>query len=148
MAVAAFALPAPVGAPIVDASGDPILIDWADVVNATKYSVDIEGVATYDLYDYTDPLNPVLIEEDVTADVQVSFGTSDRTDGDPISDSDLDIAVADLAAAIAAQLGIPVEDLDSLDDATAKVKALNAGNGKGKQNNPFSDPSAAFSVTF
>lgn len=140
-AVAFAALPAPTGL-TVDASGDPILLDWDDVIGATKYSVDLEGTVTFDYFDGTSLI------EDATLDVQLSFGTSDRTDGGLMSDSDLDIAKGDLELAlilaIQDALGLPPEYLVALDefDGEAKVKALNSGKGNGKQNNPFSDPAA------
>ncbi len=48
----AFGLDAPLNL-TVDASGDPILLDWDDVIGATKYSVDLEGMVTFD---YVDPI--------------------------------------------------------------------------------------------
>jgi len=124
----------------VDDSGDPILIIWDDVIGATKYSVDVEGEVTFD---YVDAGGALV--EDAELDVELSFGTSDRTDGRPMGDSDLDIAVADLEAAlilaIQDALALPPTNLIALGefDGEAKVKALNPGKGNGKQNNPFSN---------
>ena len=87
-----------------------------------------------------------ILGDEATASVEVSFGTSDRTDGGEMGDSDLTIAIDDLAAAIAAELGIVADDVIAL-DGSAKVKALDPGNGKGRQNNPFSDPTD-LDVTF
>lgn len=122
-------------------------LDWDVVEGAVKYSVGIEGVATYDLYDYSG-LDPVLIEEGVTAEVEVSFGTSDRTDGGEMGDTDLTITLDELAAAIAAELGIPVEDLISIDELTYKVKALAPGKDKGRQNNEFSSVEVSWAIEF
>ena len=112
-------------------------VDWDDVIGAVKYSVDIEGLAIFndgDLVDGDgdgDPLDPEILE------VGVSFGTSDRTDGGEMGDSDLTITLDELAAAIAAELGIPVEDVLALDETVYKVKALAPGKDKGRQNNEF-----------
>lgn len=133
------ALPAPTGL-LVTVNSDNIALDWDDVLEATKYSVDIEGTVTFDYFD------GVSLVEDATLDVQVSFGTSDRTDGGLMSDSDLTIAKTDLELALIAAiqdgLALPPEYLVALAsfDGEAKVKALKSGNGNGKQNNPFSDP--------
>jgi hypothetical protein len=124
-----------------------VALDWDDVLGATKYSVDLEGTVTFDYFDGTSLI------EDAELDVELSFGTSDRTDGGLMGDSDLSIAKGDLELAlilaIQDALGLPPENLVALDgfDGEAKVKALDAGNGKGKQNNPFSDP-AELVVTF
>jgi hypothetical protein len=134
-AVLIAALPAPTGLSVTVGSST-VDLDWDDVVGAAKYSVDIEGTVTY-----TD-----AILGEVTADVEVSFGTSDRTDGGDMADSDLTITIDDLALAIATELGISTDDLDSL-DGSAKVKALDPGKGAGSQNNPFSDP-VELDVTF
>ena len=126
----ALALDAPTGLSAV-VGADTVSLDWDDnVIEAVKYSVDIEGMVTY--------WDAILLAE-ATASVEVSFGTSDRTDGGVMGDSDLTIAIDDLAAAIAAELGIPAGDVISL-DGIAKVKALDPGKDKGRQNNPFSTP--------
>jgi hypothetical protein len=125
----------------VDDSGDPILLTWDDVIGATKYSVDVEGEVTFS---YVDESGALIV--DATLDVELSFGTSDRTDGRPMGDSDLDITLAELEAAlilaIQDALALPPENLVAVGDfdGEAKVKALNAGKGNGKQNNPFSAP--------
>ena len=116
---------------------DVLECDWDDVTGATKYSVDITATATYDTGE-DDPDTG----EDILAEVEVeaSFGTSDRTDGDPIGQSDLDIPeadIVDLLAALDAELVLLGVDAISV-DLEAKVKALNPGKGKGRQNNPFS----------
>ena len=100
---------------------DSVLFDWDDVIGATKYSVDVE-VLTIGTWD-----------EGVI--VKLSFGTSDRTDGGLMGDSNLDVPLVDFAFDINGD-GVP-EQLYGY--ARAKVKALNPP-GKGKsQNNPFSD---------
>jgi hypothetical protein len=109
---------------------DSLLFAWDPVDGAVKYSLDLEGVVTY----YDDDL---LME--TTAEVTVSFGTSDRTDGLDMSVPNLTLAIDDIRAAIAAQLGVDVDDVYSI-DGLAKVKALGPGKGAGAQNNPFSDP--------
>ena len=111
--------PTNVTCPIV---GNVIQVDWDDVENAKKYSVHV--VATYD----------TGVPEDMTDDTTVDwdFGTGDRTDGFPASQSDLMIALESLQydfgsgpqPAVAAQL---------------RVKGLHPGNGQGRQNNLFSD---------
>jgi len=120
MAASAPTLPAPTNLTCtVDA--DSAYFDWDDVSGANKYSVDVE----------------VLIsgtwEEGVI--VELSFGTSDRTDGGLIGDSNLDVPLVDFAYDLD---GDPETPLDVLSGAArAKVKALNPP-GK-SQNNPFSD---------
>ena len=129
------ALDAPTGLSAV-VGVDAVSLEWDDnVIEAVKYSVDIEGMVTYN-----------LLGAEATAFVEVSFGTSDRTDGGEMGDSNLAIAIDDLAAAIAAELGVLPEDVVSL-DGIAKVKALDPGKDKGRQNTPFSDP-VNLDVTF
>jgi hypothetical protein len=119
-----WALDAPLNftATVVDSD---VVFDWDDVVGATKYSVDIEAVVTV-----------TGLAEDVT--VELSYGTSDRTDGGDMGDSDLTVPIDTILADIAAELGVDVADIEGF-DATAKAKALNPGKGKGRQNNPFSN---------
>jgi hypothetical protein len=71
--------------------------------------------------------------------VDFDFGTSDRTDEEPISASFLNIAFADL-------LIDANEDgyVDVLMGAMARVKALNPGKGNGRQNNDFYSPFVVF----
>jgi len=70
----------------VSCSGDGTNLDveWDDVTGATKYSVVV--IAGYD----TDG------DTVVDTSVEFDFGTSDRTDGNPISDSDLTIPLSGL----------------------------------------------------
>jgi hypothetical protein len=56
-----------------------IQANWDDVVDPTKYSVNI--VATYDTGIIGDPTDYMSIDWD--------FGTGDRTDGLPVGQSDL-----------------------------------------------------------
>jgi hypothetical protein len=135
MAEPAFALDAPANLTVV-VGATTLDFDWDDVVDADKYSVDIEGTVIY--------LDSNL--QEVEADIELSFGTSDRTDGGAMEDSDLTILIDDLADAIALELGISEDDLFGL-EAEAKVKALSPGKNKGRQNNPFSTP-VDFSVDF
>lgn len=148
MAGPAFALDAPANLTIV-VGADTVDFDWDPVTGAVKYSVDLEGTVTFDYVD-----GDGLLQEDQTLeDVELSFGTSDRTDGRDMGDSDLTITKADLELAlilaIQDALALPPENLVAVSefDGDAKVKALDPGKGKGRQNNPFSDP-AALSVTF
>ncbi len=139
MVLAVSVIAAPLPAPenlTVDVSPTELSLDWDDVEEAVKYSVDIEGTVVY--LDSED--------QEVEADIELSFGTSDRTDGGAMGDSDLTILIDDLADAIASELGISVDDLVWL-EAEAKVKALAPGKNKGRQNNPFSDQEG-FSVDF
>ncbi len=134
-AVLLAALAAPQGL-TVTVDPNAVVLDWNDVAGAVKYSVDIEGTVAY-----TDPNLGEL-----TATVEVSFGTSDRTDGGLMGDSNLTITIDEFAAALAAELGIDPSALVSF-EGSAEVKALDPGKGKGPRNNPFSDP-VALSVTF
>ncbi len=136
------ALPAPTGLTVTVGATD-VVLDWDDVLGAVKYSVDIEGTVTY--------LTTILVDGietqvEATSEVEVSFGTSDRTDGGLMSDSNLTITIDEFAAAVAAALGVDPGALISF-EGSAEVKALDPGKDKGPQNNPFSDP-VDFSVTF
>ena len=119
--------PANLGCSIVDQS---VCFDWDDVTGAVKYSVDVEV--------------PVDTDGDGVADmiVELSFGTSDRTDGGYMGDSYLYVPLTEFV--------YDIDDDGVLDQlsgsATAKVKALNPGKGKGRQNNPFSYPKCAFTL--
>ena len=90
-------LPAPtgVGCPIV---GDVIEAGWDDVAGATKYSVNV--VATYDTGVAGDMTDDTTIDWD--------FGTGDRTDGNPISQSDLTIPLSALSFDFGARLSQPL----------------------------------------
>ena len=109
---------------------DTVEFDWDDVDVAVKYSVDVEV--------------PVDTDGDGVADmiVELSFGTSDRTDGGLMGDSDLCVPLTEFVYDIDGD-GV----LDELSgSATAKVKALNPGKGKGRQNNLFSTECDPFTL--
>ena len=118
------AAPTNVTCGIVD---DVIAVDWDDVAGAVKYSVNV--VAAYDTDGDGEP--------DATA--EFDFGTSDRTDGGLISDSDLTIPLEDLVIGVDTDGdGVPDTFFDPV-AAMLRVKALDPGKGKGPQNHPFSD---------
>ena len=123
------ALPAPLNF-TATAGVDDVVFDWDDVVGAVKYSVNVAIDVTYDV-----GAGPQQI------DVELSFGTSDRTDGGDMGDSNLTVAQSDIVdavlSALAGQMITGVTDLTL--DATATVKALSPGKGAGRQNNPPSN---------
>ena len=123
-------LPAPTGLTCTP-DADSVYFDWDDVTGATKYSVDVE----------------VLIRGtwDEGVIVKLSFGTSDRTDGGVMGDSNLDVLFADFVYDLD---GDPSTLPDLLyGDARAKVKALNPpSKGMKSQNNLFSDPWCEFTI--
>ncbi len=118
-------LPAPtaVTCPVRDGT---ILAAWAVVDGATKYSVDV--VAGFDTSTPPDGV--------VDATVDFDFGTSDRTDGAPISQPDLAIPLSALTSTFTLADGTTVV-LDPI-AVSLRVKALHPGRGQGPQNNPFS----------
>jgi hypothetical protein len=144
MPVAAMAsLPAPENLTVdVNSVTGTMVLDWNDVDGAVKYSVDMEGTVTYLATTLVDG-NEVVTE--VNAPVEISFGTSDRTDGGLMGDSNLTLTFDEIKAAIAAELGVLPEDLIQI-DGSVKVKALNPGKGAGPQDNPFSEPSSGVLV--
>ena len=114
-------LPAPTGLTCAT-DGDSVAFDWDDVIGATKYSVDIE----------------VLISGtwDEGVIVKLSYGTSDRTDGGLMGDSNLDVLFTEFLYDL--NLDGTLEPVYG--EARAKVKALNPpSKGLKSQNNPFSD---------
>jgi hypothetical protein len=119
-------LPAPTGVTCAVVDG-AIAADWDDVDGATKYSVGI--VAAFDT------------DGDDAADVTIDFdfGTSNRTDLAPMSQSDLMIPLAALTTPFDTD-GDPLTDAVLLDPISAqlRVKALHPGKGKGSQSHPFS----------
>jgi hypothetical protein len=169
--VAANNVPGPVPAPTLLSAAyvdDDLCLEWTDVPEAIKYSVELFGLATY-LYDDPNTLNdPNIIEGQVR--VELSFGTSDRVDGGAMGDPNLCIPVGDICdeviAIIDAELelmGIDPNALNSFilgndngiedpNDLYAQVKSLTPGKGNGagsggpnnpffgRQNNLFSDP--------
>jgi hypothetical protein len=147
MAGSTFALDAPANLTVV-VGVNTVDFDWDPVTGAVKYSVDLEGMVTFDYVDGNG-----ILQTDQTLVVELSFGTSDRTDGRAMGDSDLTITKADLElaliSAIQDALALPPGNLVAVSefDGDAKVKALDPGKNKGRQNNPFSDPEE-FSVDF
>jgi hypothetical protein len=109
---------------------DAIMADWDDVDGAKKYSVDV--TAEYDV-DGDDGVTDRTKEFD--------FGTGDRTDGNPIDQSDLAIPLSDLEATFIDESGAMVTA--SPVSASLRVKGLNPGKGSGRQNHLFSDPCLA-----
>ena len=112
---------------VSDISGDGVLdamcFSWDPVTGADKYSIDIEVEVDSD----DDGVNDMPVE--------LSFGTGDRTDGEDPTVTKLCVPLTDL-----------VFDIDENGEAeqlygefSAKVKALNPGKGRGRQNHRFSD---------
>ncbi|MEF9438539.1 MAG: hypothetical protein L0922_07325 [Candidatus Mariimomonas ferrooxydans] len=112
---------------VINATDNIIEADWT-LVNcgdgnpAEKYSVSVE--AGYDTDG--DGISDTYVEFD--------FGTSDRTDGDPISESDLDIPIEGLDIDVDGD-GV----IDSPIEAELKVKGLSHYAKKLKQNNAWSN---------
>ncbi|MHC4647948.1 MAG: hypothetical protein ACYTBJ_21000 [Planctomycetota bacterium] len=138
-------LDAPEWVDVNDSNSSELFLDWTDVPGAKKYSVDIEGTVTY-----FDPNSQTRI----SVEVELSFGTSDRTDGGSMKDSDLTIYASELDYAVVYALfehGVDPMILRRLTTwqlvGRAKVKALNPGKGSGRQNHPFSEWSEEFEVT-
>ena len=116
-------LPSPTGLACV-ADGDSVVFTWDAVDGATKYSVDVE----------------VLIDGtwDEGVIVKLSFGTSDRTDGESMSAPNLDVPFTDFVYDLDGDSLTPPNRLSG--EAKAKVKALKPpGAGFKSQNNPFSE---------
>jgi hypothetical protein len=109
-----------------DMSNDSVCCSWDPVIDAVKYSLDID--IPVDTSDPADGIADMVVE--------LSFGTSDRTDGGSMSDPNLCVFLSDITYDIN---GDTVPDQLS-GDADIKVKALDPGKGKGSQNNPFSIP--------
>lgn len=112
----ASALVAPTS-PTCTNSGEGLSLDWGDVDGADKYSVDFRCE---------------MGEGDATVTVEFDIGTGDREDDGEKGDSDLEVSNEQLNDAAL------IEDLTGY-QCFAKVKALNPGKGKGKQNHTFSD---------
>lgn len=104
-----------------NAIADPVLLDWGDVDGAQKYSVDFECMMT-----------EIIDDSEVTTTIEFDIGTGDREDGGLPEDSDLEVTYAELDAAAGQNL--------SGFECSAKVKALDPGRGKGRQNHLFSSP--------
>jgi hypothetical protein len=69
----------------------------------------------------------------VDTTVDFDFGTSDRTDGAPISQSDLTVPLASLVLDVDGDL-----DLDAPVQVDVRVKTLHPGKNQGRQNSAFS----------
>src|SRR3972149_3210612 len=70
-----------------DTANDSVCCDWDDVTGAVKYSLDIE--VPVDTSEPADGIADMVVE--------LSFGTSDRTDGGSMSDPNLCVLLSDLA---------------------------------------------------
>jgi hypothetical protein len=97
---------------------------WNPVDGADKYSIDVEVEVDTDGDGVSD------------RNIELSFGTGDRTDGEDPSLPKLCVPLTEFVFDI---------DDDEVNDQlygtfTAKVKALNPGKGRGRQNHPFSAP--------
>jgi hypothetical protein len=101
---------------------DKICLSWEAIAGAVKYSLDFDVNVDRDGDSFTDTV------------VQLSFGTGDRTDGGEPSDPNLCVPLTDFV--------FDIDGDDVLDQisgtAQVKVKALNPGKHKGRQNNAFS----------
>ena len=137
------------GQPTVTVNADTsVVFSWTAPPTElpVKYSVDVEGTASFS---YTDPASGLPVDGELT--VEASFGTSDYNPED-MDATEMTVPWADFIAAIAESLadqGIPVENLIGFElEATAKVKGLDPGKGKGRQNNPWSPGSDPFTVSY
>lgn len=137
-------LDAPEWIDVNDSNSNELFLDWTDVPGARKYSVDIEGTVTY-----IDPCS----QTEQNIEVELSFGTSDRTDGGSMQDSDLIIYISEMDYAVIYAMFDHGIDPTVLRDLTswqlvgmAKVKGLNPGKGSGRQNHQFSEWSDEFTV--
>ena len=92
---------------------------WDSVAEANEYSVTVEGSAIF-----TAIIG--LAEIEIEMAFEVSFSTSDRTDGGDKGDAYLMISLEELCEAIASDLGISAADVASLSQGSAKVQAVNA----------------------
>ncbi len=127
--IPAFAVKGPGAVPApatlsVDVVDDTVHCEWAEVTVAVKYSVDVEGEVTYWRLISVDP----DVYEEATAEITIECGSTTALE--------MDIDTGDLAEAAALELGVPVEDLISF-DGVVKVKGLDPGKDKGRQNNAF-----------
>jgi hypothetical protein len=121
MAASAPTLPAPTNL-ICGFDADSANFSWDAVLGANKYSLDVEVL-----------ISGTWVEGVI---VELSFGTSDRTDGRLMGDPNLDVPLVDFVYDLDSDPLTPPDVLSGL-PARAKVKALNPP-GK-SQNNPFSD---------
>jgi len=91
----------------------------------------VEGAAKYSL----DVDISVTMEDGTVTVVEFSFGTSDRTDGLDISEPNLCVPLS----AFVYDLNADGEIEQVYGPAYVKVKALDPGKDKGRQNNEFSE---------
>lgn len=112
---------------------DEFCVEWEAVSGAVKYSVDVD-VNVDEYFDDDGILQTV---------VKFSFGTGDQTD--PAAPN-LCVPLADFTRTVYDENGDPIIDENGdpvieqvSGTAHVKVKALNPGKGKGRQNNKFSD---------
>ena len=128
-----FALEAPT---VLSVSPGPfgIYFDWDDVTGAAKYSVDVEGLVSYMYFDDGPQWGLAYVE--------ISMGTSDYNYY--MENSNLWISKRNIAGLLAEEIDVegPILVLGLLGE--AKVKALDPGKEKGRQNNPFLDPPVGF----
>jgi hypothetical protein len=113
---------------------DSVLFQWDMLENAQKYSVDVEVLLAE---------GPEGGWEDATI-ITLSFGTSDRTDGAPISQPDLDVPADSFGYYLPD--GITWVDLSGY-TARASVKGIGKIGKTGRsQNNPFSNYCGEFTL--
>jgi len=118
------AVPAPGNLSVVVVGDTTVHCEWDEVTQAVKYSVDVEGEVTYWMLISEDP----DVYEEATAEITIECGST--------TELEMDIGIDELAEAAALELGVPVEDLISF-DGVVKVKGLDPGKDKGRQNNLF-----------
>jgi len=105
--------------------GEEFCVEWESVEGAVKYSVDVD----VDVDEYFDDEGlPQTV-------VEFSFGTGDQTD--PAA-TNLCVPLADFTRTTYDENGDPII-IPVFGTAHVKVKALNPGKGKGRQNNQFSE---------
>ena len=97
--------------PVVSVADPDISIDWevGTATTAIKWSIDIEGTVTFDDGNDIDSDGDGDSNDPEVMDVGVSFGTSDRTDGRDMIETDLTITFEQLFDAIDAALGVDVD---------------------------------------
>ena len=112
-----------------------LFFSWDASRGAEKYSVDCKCKVTY--------FNTETRTRE-TKEIKCSFGTSDRTDGQPISTPWLyfpQTAVVRIVLAKLAEEGVDRTKVGAFQlECTAKVKALAHKTVRGRQNNAFSEP--------
>lgn len=117
-----------------------VVFSWDPVEGATKYSLDTEGTITWS--------DGTVRSE---ASLEWDFGTDDGIGVSGEADGKVFLAIPEsvfvrLALAAIEAEGADRETVVALKvDGMAKVKGLDPGKGKGRQNNLFSEP-AAFEV--